>query len=130
MIQEQFFPVFYFFGQDVKYFYQKKTKQFANAYSTSENDLKHEIPLAKELLQKKSQLPVSLEQILSFITPYNSCVWLFVQVVTNSCNSSRRQRFMQEKFFKKEISENIYSIRNSMTSERLSNVALLSSERL
>ena len=77
----------------MKYFNQKKTKQFANAYSTSENDLKHEIPLAKELLQKKSQLPVSLEQILSFIAPYNSCVWLFVQVVTNSCNQGRSQDF-------------------------------------
>jgi len=28
-------------------------------------------------------------------------------MVTRSCNSSRYQRFMQEKFFKNEISENI-----------------------
>jgi len=37
---------------------------------------------------------------------------------------------MQEKFFKNEISENIYSIRNPMTSERLSNTDLLSTEKV
>jgi len=34
------------------------------------NDLKHEIPLAKNWLPKVSQLPTSLEQTLSFIAPY------------------------------------------------------------
>ena len=35
------------------------------------------------------------------------CVWLFIQVVTNSCRSHVHQRFMRESFFKNEISENI-----------------------
>jgi len=36
-----------------------------------------------------------------------SCVRLFMQVITNSCKSFRHERFMLEKFFKNEISENI-----------------------
>jgi len=31
-----------------------------------------------------------------------------LQIVAGSCNSSRHQRFMREKFFKTEISESIF----------------------
>jgi len=44
-------------------------KGFANAHSISENDLKHEIPPAKNLRRKEWQLPTSLEQFLSFKAP-------------------------------------------------------------
>jgi len=39
-------------------------KKFPNAYSISENDLKHETLLAKNLLRKESPLPTSLEQFI------------------------------------------------------------------
>jgi len=38
---------------------RKHLKEFANAYSINENDLKHEVSLAKKMLQKESQLPTS-----------------------------------------------------------------------
>ena len=49
---------------------EEHLKKFANAYSVSENDFKHETLLAKSLLRKESQLPTSLEQCISFIAPY------------------------------------------------------------
>ena len=67
MIQKQFFRVFQLFSQEVKYFYQKNTWKNSQIYSFSENDLKYEIILAKNLLHKASKLPMSLEQFLSFI---------------------------------------------------------------
>jgi len=51
---------------------EEHLKEFANAYSISENYLKHEIPLAKNLLQKESQPHASLVLFLSFIAPYKS----------------------------------------------------------
>jgi len=47
-------------------------KEFANAYSISENDSNQEIPLAKNLLRKESQLPTSLEQIHLYIALYKT----------------------------------------------------------
>jgi len=49
---------------------EEHLKIFANAYSSSENDLKHQTPLAKNLLRRESQLPTSLEQFTSFVAPY------------------------------------------------------------
>jgi len=45
-------------------------------------------------------------------------------IVTGSCNSSRHQRFMREKFFKNETSENISQ--KFLASERLGSIDLLS----
>ena len=42
-------------------------KEFANAHCTSENELKHEIPLANNFLRKELELPTSLKQFRSFI---------------------------------------------------------------
>jgi len=67
MIQKQFFRVFQLFSQEVNYFYQKTLKRIRKSYSFSENDLKYEIILAKNLLRKASKLPKSLEQFFSFI---------------------------------------------------------------
>jgi len=46
---------------------RKTFEKIPKSYSFSENDLKHEITLAKNLLRKKSKLPISLEQFFSFI---------------------------------------------------------------
>jgi len=62
---------------------EEHLKKFANAYSVSENDLKHETLLAKNLLRKESQLPTSLEQFMSFIAPYKAafdCLYKFLQI--------------------------------------------------
>jgi len=53
---------------------EEHLKKFANAYSVSENVLKHEIPLAENLLRKESQLPTLLEQLISFIAPYEGAL--------------------------------------------------------
>jgi len=59
MIQEQFFRVFQLFAPEFKHFDQEEI--ICESYSFSENDLKHEITLAKNLLRKESKLPISLE---------------------------------------------------------------------
>ena len=64
---EAIFRVFQLFSQEVKYFYQKNTCKIRKSYSFSENELKFEITLSKNLLRKASKLPISLEQFLSFI---------------------------------------------------------------
>jgi len=71
------------------------------SYSFSENDLKDEIALAKNLLQKESKLPISLVQFFPFLLEKLHLI------VTGSCNFSRHQRVMREKFFKNDTSENI-----------------------
>jgi len=67
MIQKQFFRVFQLFSQEVKYFYQKNNWKNRKSYSFSENDLKYEIILAKNLLRKASKLHMSFEPFLSFM---------------------------------------------------------------
>ena len=81
---------------------RKTLERIRKSYSFSQNDLKYEITLTKNLLRKASKLPISLEQFLSFIA-----TWKAALVVTGSCNSSHHQPFMREKFFKNEITENI-----------------------
>ena len=62
-----------------------------------------------------------IARIIYFIcSSFRSCIWLFIQVVTNTVaasNSSRHQRFMREKFFKMKLVKTF--LRNSMTRERL-----------
>jgi len=60
------------------------------------------LTLAKNLLRKESKLPISLEHFL-----YLQLLKKLRLIVTGSCNSSRNQRFMREKFSKNEIRENI-----------------------
>ena len=52
------------------------------------------LTLAKNLLPKESKLPISLEQYFSFTATQKLRL-----IVTGSCNSSRRQRFIREKCF-------------------------------
>jgi len=65
MIQKQFFRVFHLFTPEIKYFYQKNTWKNPQIilYLFSENYLKHEITLAKNLLRKESKLSISPEQV-------------------------------------------------------------------
>ena len=62
MIQKQFFRVFQLFSPEVKYFYQKNSWKNPQIIF-SENDLKYEITLAKNLLRTESKLPISPEQV-------------------------------------------------------------------
>jgi len=50
MNQEQFFPNFQLFARRTNIFSEENLNELANAYLISENDLKHETPLAKHLL--------------------------------------------------------------------------------
>jgi len=103
MIKKQFFRVFQLFAPEVKHFYEKNTWKNSQIIFICENDLKHEITLAKNLLRKESKLPISFEQVFPFIAILLKKLCL---IVSGSCNSSRHERFMKEKFFKNEISEN------------------------
>ena len=47
--------------------FRKKLEKIRKSYAFSENDLKYEITLANNLLQKALKLPISLQQFLSFI---------------------------------------------------------------
>jgi len=44
----------------------KTLERIRKSYSFSENDLKHKITSAHNLLRKESKLPISLEQVFSF----------------------------------------------------------------
>ena len=61
MIQKQFFRVLQIFAPEVKHLYQKTLERIHKSYSFSENNLKPEITLAKNLLRKDSKLHISLE---------------------------------------------------------------------
>ena len=99
-------------------------KSFALSYSVNQSDLKHELPLVKKLLQKEPQPPTSLLEFLSFIHPYKSafdCLYrlLLIAVTLPVTSASCERSFSKMKIVKT-------FLRNSMTSERLSNIALLS----
>ena len=93
---------------------RKKLERIRKSYSFSENDLKREITLAKSLL------PISLEQAFSFIGTLLKKLRL---IVIGSCNSSRHERFMREKFSKMKSVKTIP--RNSMVCQRSGNIDLL-----
>jgi len=64
MIQKQFFAYFSPFPRRSNISITKTLEKIRKSYSFSENDLKYEITLAKNLLWKTSELPISLEQFL------------------------------------------------------------------
>jgi len=72
MIQEQFFGVSALCPGGEIFLSKEHLKEFANAYSISENDSKHGVPLANNLLREESQLPTSLDLFLSFIAFYKA----------------------------------------------------------
>ena len=67
IIQKQFFAYFSPFPRRSNISIRKTLERSRKSYSFSENDLKYEIALAKNLLRKASKLPISLEPFLSFI---------------------------------------------------------------
>jgi len=66
MIQKRFFLVFQLFVPEINIPIRNTLERIHCSYAFSENDLKHEITLAKNL--KESKLRLSLEQFLSFMT--------------------------------------------------------------
>ena len=109
------------FPGDQIFLSEEHLKEFiGQSFSFSENDLKYEITLAKNLLQKTSKLPISLEQFLSLKT----CVWLLLVAVTLPITSTSCERSFSKMKLLKTFP------RNSMTSGRLGNVDRLSAERV
>jgi len=105
MIQKKFFAYFSSLPSRSNVSIRKTLEKIRKSCSFSENDLKYEITLSKNLLWKVSKLPI-LEQFLSFVEQFLSFKKLRL-VVTGSCNSSYHQRFTREKFFKNEFTEKI-----------------------
>ena len=66
MIQKQFFAYFSSFPWRSNISIRKTLEKIRKSYSFSENDLKREIILVKNLLRKALKLLKSLEQFLSF----------------------------------------------------------------
>ena len=66
MIQKKFFAYFRSFPWRSNVSIRKTLEKIRKSYSMSENDLKREITLAKNLLRKALKLLISLEQFLSF----------------------------------------------------------------
>lgn len=100
---------------------------FAKAYSVKQSDLKHEIPLVKKLLTKEPEQPATVMQFLSFLCPYKAafdCLYrlLLIAVTLPVTSASCERSFSKMKLVKTYL-------RNSMTTERLNNIALLSIER-
>jgi len=54
---------------DQTFLSEERLKELTNAYKYSENDQKHETPLAKKLLRKEPQLLTPLKKVLSFKRP-------------------------------------------------------------
>ena len=91
-------------------------------FSHNQSNLKHELPLVKTLLQREPRPPTSLVEFLSFIHPYKSafdCLYRLLLIAVTS--DSFKRSFSKMKIVKT-------FLRRLMTSERLSNFVLLSSE--
>ena len=63
---EAIFGVFRSFPRRSNISIRKRLEKIRKSYSFSENDLKYEITLSKNVFRKASKLPISLEQFLSF----------------------------------------------------------------
>ena len=108
------------------FLFEEHLIKFAAAYSVNYGDLKHEIPLLKKLISKESKQPTSILQFLSFIYPYKAafeCLYklLLIAVTIPVTSASCQRSFLKMKLVKT-------FLRNSMTNEKLSNIALLSIE--
>jgi len=80
MIQNQFFRVFQLVAPEVKSNISiwKTLERIRKSYPFSENDLKYELTLAKNLVRNESKLPITLEQFVSFMATWKSaldCYW-------------------------------------------------------
>ena len=105
---------------------EKALQAYINAYSISQYDLQHEIPLVKKLLNKEPKQPTSALEFLCFLAPYKDafdCLYklLLITVTLPVTSASCERSFSRMKLVKT-------FLRNSMTSDGLSNIALLSIE--
>ena len=78
MIQKQFFRVFQFFAQEVKYFYQKNTWKNSQIVLNEWKWFKAWNNFGKGFVRKESKPPISLEQFFSFIAAWKvafDCYW-------------------------------------------------------
>jgi len=75
---ETIFAYFSSFSRSSNIFIRKTLEKNRKSSSFSENDLKYEITLVKNLLRKASKVPISLEICLSFIATWKAafgCYW-------------------------------------------------------
>jgi len=121
MIQKQFFHVFELFVRRSNISVRKTLERIRISYLFSENDLKHEMTLAKYLLRKGLKLPMSLEQFFPFLLKKLRLIVILVAVTLPVTSALRKRRFAKMKVVK------TFS-RDSMTSERLGNFDLVSTE--
>jgi len=103
MIQEQYFLAFQLLAQEEKHFYQKNTRKSSQMWKWFETWSTS----GKEFVLKRIAAAYIARTIPFIYSPLQSCVRLFTQIVTSSCNYFRYQRFVREKFSKNEISEKI-----------------------
>ena len=101
MIRKQFFRVFQRFVPEVKYFCQKNTWKNSQIIFFLWKWFK---------TRKNFSLRICFGRSPSCPYRWNKFFCSYLKICVDckcSCNSSRHQRFMREKFFKNEISENI-----------------------
>ena len=100
---------------------EKYLNPFVIVYSKNQDDLKHELPLVKKLLMKEPQHPTTLIQFLSLLLPYKAafeCLYkLLLIIVTLPVTSASCERI----FLKMKLVKTF--LKNSMSNERLSNIA-------
>ena len=127
MIQKQFFRVFQLFASEVKHFYEINTWKnsliifFLWKWFKTWNDFGKEF--ASEGVEA-AYIARTFFFMYSYSTAYlKSCVWLLLVAVTLPATSASCERSFSKMKLVKTIP------RNSMTSERLGNIDLLSVER-
>jgi len=82
---------------------RKTLEIIRESYSFSKNDFKNETNFGKEFALERVEAARSLEKFFNL-----QLLKKLRLIVIGSCNSSRHQRFMRDRFFKNEISENIF----------------------
>jgi len=117
MIQMQCFRVFQLFAPEVKHLYEKNTWKDSQIIFIQSKWFKTLNNFGKEFASERVEAAY-IARTDFFIYSYSLLKNQRLTVI-GSCNSSRYERFMWEKFFKKEMVKPIP--RNSMTNERLGN---------
>lgn len=101
---------------------------FAKCYGVNGHDLKHALPLVRKLVDKEDKTPKSVLDMLSMVCPYKNAFeslysLLLIAVTLPVTSASCERSFSKMKLVKTYL-------RNSMSNERLTNIALLSIERV
>jgi len=126
MIQKQFFRVFQLFAQEVKYFYQKNTWKNPQIVFNKWKWFKTWNNFGKEFASQGVEAAYIARIIFFIYSGLKGCVWLLLVVVAVTLlvtSASCKRRISNMKLVKT-------FPRNSMTSERLGNINLLSMKRV